>query len=139
MARSRRPFLVRMLGVFVRPNAFDPSDPRRQLRGEQAIVGRLDRQLPHPARVSVKETFQALNSFRNRLGRLKNEAGSWEYIRFLAEANAVYGVSNPDLLRLLPRPTENDYAIEKEEPQLAHPPAPGAEPIPAPVTVQPID
>jgi len=43
------------------------------------------------------------------LSRLKNEAGSWEYIRFLAEANAVYSLSDPDLLKLLPRPAESDY------------------------------
>jgi hypothetical protein len=49
------------------------------------------------------------------LSRLKNEAGSWEYIRYLAEANAVYGLSDPDLLKLLPRPAESDYRIHKEE------------------------
>jgi hypothetical protein len=49
------------------------------------------------------------------LTRLKNEAGSWEYIRYLAEANAVYSISNPDLLKLLPRPEEADYRVEKEE------------------------
>jgi hypothetical protein len=48
------------------------------------------------------------------LSRLKNEAGSWEYVRYLAEANAVYGVSNSDLLKLLPRPHEADY--RKDEP-----------------------
>ena len=48
------------------------------------------------------------------LSRLKNEAGSWEYTRYLAEANAVYSVSDPDLLKLLPRPEESDY--RKDEP-----------------------
>jgi hypothetical protein len=48
------------------------------------------------------------------LSRLKNEAGSWEYTRYLAEANAVYTISSPELLKLLPRPDENDY--QKEEP-----------------------
>lgn len=48
------------------------------------------------------------------LSRLKNEAGSWEYTRYLAEANAVYSISNPDLLKLLPRPDESDY--RKDEP-----------------------
>jgi hypothetical protein len=48
------------------------------------------------------------------LSRLKNEAGSWEYTRYLAEANAVYGLSSPDLLKLLPRPEEADY--RKDEP-----------------------
>jgi len=48
------------------------------------------------------------------LSRLKNEAGSWEYTRYLAEANAVYSLSNPDLLKLLPRPEEADY--RKDEP-----------------------
>jgi hypothetical protein len=53
------------------------------------------------------------------LNRLKNEAGSWEYIRYLAEANAVYGLSEPDLLKLLPRPAESDYRIHKEDETLA--------------------
>lgn len=48
------------------------------------------------------------------LSRLKNEAGSWEYTRYLAEANAVYSLNNPDLLKLLPRPGESDY--RKDEP-----------------------
>jgi hypothetical protein len=48
------------------------------------------------------------------LSRLKNDVGSWEYVRYLAEANAVYGVNNPDLLKLLPRPEEGDY--RKDEP-----------------------
>jgi hypothetical protein len=49
------------------------------------------------------------------LSRLKNEVGPWEYIRYLAEANAVYGLSDPDLLKLLPRPAEVDYPSHKEE------------------------
>ncbi len=48
------------------------------------------------------------------LSRLKNEAGSWEYTRYLAEANAVYTLTNVDLLKLLPPPVESDY--HKEEP-----------------------
>jgi hypothetical protein len=53
------------------------------------------------------------------LSRLKNEAGSWEYIRYLAEANAVYGLSEPDLLKLLPRPAEHEYPKLIEEETLA--------------------
>jgi tetratricopeptide (TPR) repeat protein len=49
------------------------------------------------------------------LSRLKNEAGSWEYIRFLAEANAVYSLSDPELLRRLPRPEESDYEKHPED------------------------
>jgi hypothetical protein len=50
------------------------------------------------------------------LSRLKNEeAGSWEYIRFLAEANAVYSLSDLELLKLLPRPTESDYPEHKDD------------------------
>jgi tetratricopeptide (TPR) repeat protein len=48
------------------------------------------------------------------LSRLKNEAGSWEYTRYLAEANAVYSLNKSDLLKLLPRPDESDY--HKDEP-----------------------
>jgi len=43
------------------------------------------------------------------LTRLKNDVGSWEYTRYLAEANAVYGVNDPSLLKLLPRPEEAEY------------------------------
>src|ERR1039457_3718431 len=53
------------------------------------------------------------------LTRLKNEAGSWEYTRYLAEANAVYGVNNPDLLNLLPRPEESDYRKDEPPPNIA--------------------
>jgi tetratricopeptide (TPR) repeat protein len=50
------------------------------------------------------------------LSRLKNEeAGSWEYIRFLAEANAVHSLPNLDLLKLLPRPSESDYLEHKDD------------------------
>jgi hypothetical protein len=49
------------------------------------------------------------------LSRLKNEAGSWEYIRYLAEANAVHSLTDPNLLKLLARPDEADYRIQKEE------------------------
>jgi hypothetical protein len=47
------------------------------------------------------------------LTRLKNEAGSWEYTRYLAEANAVYSLSKPELLKLLPRPEAADYRKEE--------------------------
>lgn len=52
------------------------------------------------------------------LSRLKNDAGSWEYIRYLAEANAVYSVLEPELFKSLPRPTEVEYphATEEEQP-----------------------
>lgn len=53
------------------------------------------------------------------LSRLKNEAGSWEYIRYLAEANAVTSITNSDLFKLLPRPVETDYRTQKEEEPLA--------------------
>ncbi len=61
------------------------------------------------------------------LSRLKNDAGSWEYIRYLAEANAVYGLNDPDLLKLLPRPSEADYRIKKEEEVLTTAVAQGGE------------
>ncbi|HXB74312.1 MAG TPA: hypothetical protein VNY05_39105 [Candidatus Acidoferrales bacterium] len=48
------------------------------------------------------------------LTRLKNEAGWWEYTRYLAEANAVASVTNPELLKLLPRPSEDEYARKPE-------------------------
>jgi hypothetical protein len=53
------------------------------------------------------------------LSRLKNEAGSWEYTRYLAEANAVYGLNSPDLLKLLPRPEEADYRKDEPPPKQA--------------------
>jgi hypothetical protein len=56
------------------------------------------------------------------LSRLKNDAGSWEYTRYLAEANAVYSLNNPDLLKLLPRPEESDYRTDE-------PPVPQIEPV----------
>jgi hypothetical protein len=43
------------------------------------------------------------------LSRLKNEEGAWEYTRYLAEANAVYNLSDPGLLQLLARPDESEY------------------------------
>jgi tetratricopeptide (TPR) repeat protein len=52
------------------------------------------------------------------VSRLKNEAGSWEYTRYLAEANAVYSISNPDLLKLLPRPDETDYRKDEPAPKV---------------------
>lgn len=52
------------------------------------------------------------------LSRLKNDAGSWEYIRYLAEANAVYTLLNPELFRYLPMPTEADYPQPIEEERL---------------------
>jgi hypothetical protein len=51
------------------------------------------------------------------LSRLKNEAGSWEYTRYLAEANAVHSLSNPDLLKELPRPEEADYQKDDSPPK----------------------
>jgi hypothetical protein len=55
------------------------------------------------------------------LSRLKNEAGSWEYTRYLAEANAVYSLSNSDLLKLLPRPEESDYRKDEPPPEPIEP------------------
>jgi hypothetical protein len=43
------------------------------------------------------------------LSRLKNDVGSWEYTRYLAEANAVYSLNDSELLKFLPRPGERDY------------------------------
>jgi hypothetical protein len=51
------------------------------------------------------------------LSRLKNEAGSWEYTRYLAEANAVYSLSNTDLVKMLPRPEEADYRKDELAPK----------------------
>jgi hypothetical protein len=71
------------------------------------------------------------------LSRLKNESGSWEYIRYLAEANAVYALSDPDLLKLLPRPTENDYRTHKEDPPVKTTGVPAGD-IPQPSISPPI-
>jgi tetratricopeptide (TPR) repeat protein len=70
------------------------------------------------------------------LTRLKNEAGWWEYTRYLAEANAVTSITNPDLLKLLPRPTEEEYRPKKSEQlvQLPEPEANGAIVISVPAT-----
>jgi tetratricopeptide (TPR) repeat protein len=63
------------------------------------------------------------------LTRLKNEAGWWEYTRYLAEANAVASVTNADFLKLLRRPTEEDYTQAKaEEVSVAQTPQPAKEP-----------
>jgi hypothetical protein len=78
------------------------------------------------------------------LSRLKNEAGSWEYIRYLAEANAVHSIVNARLLDWLPRPTEKEYTKDPESdsqgkvatpddtrpPNRMDPPIPPAGPLP---------
>lgn len=47
------------------------------------------------------------------LSRLKDEAGLWEYTRYLAESNAIYNLTGPELFKLLPRPAGSEYARER--------------------------
>jgi hypothetical protein len=53
---------------------------------------------------------------------LGRPAGSWEYIRYLAEANAVHTLLEPELFKYLPRPAEADYPqpIEENQPTVDH-------------------
>lgn len=49
------------------------------------------------------------------LTRLKNDdAGLWEYTRYLAESNAVVAIQKPANLEHLPIPSERDYLAESE-------------------------
>ena len=48
------------------------------------------------------------------LTRLKNEEGAWEYTRYLAEADAVFSLTDPDLLKCLPIPVLADYSKQSD-------------------------
>jgi len=48
------------------------------------------------------------------LTRLRDDAGLWEYTRYLAESNAVVTIQKPDYLEQLPIPSERDYLSESE-------------------------
>lgn len=49
------------------------------------------------------------------LTRLKDDAGLWEYTRYLAESNAVVLIQEPTYLEHLPIPSERDYPAESED------------------------
>jgi hypothetical protein len=53
------------------------------------------------------------------LTRLKDDAGLWEYTRYLAESNAVVTVSEPTYVQQLPIPSEDEYltGCEDETPE----------------------
>lgn len=46
------------------------------------------------------------------LTRMKDDAGLWEYTRFLAESNAVVTITNPDVFDTFPIPSEGEYAAQ---------------------------
>jgi len=48
------------------------------------------------------------------LTRLKDEAGLWEYTRYLAESNAVVTIEKSDYPDYLPIPSEHEYLAETE-------------------------
>lgn len=48
------------------------------------------------------------------LTRLKDEAGLWEYTRYLAESNAVVAIQKPEYLEQLPIPSDREYLTESE-------------------------
>lgn len=49
------------------------------------------------------------------LTRLRNEEGEWEYIRYLAEANAVLRVNEPAWIKVLCPPEKADYVIPEDK------------------------
>jgi len=49
------------------------------------------------------------------LTRLKDDAGLWEYTRYLAESNAVVTIQKPTYLEHLPIPSEREYLTERED------------------------
>jgi hypothetical protein len=49
------------------------------------------------------------------LTRLKDEAGLWEYTRYLAESNAVVTVQEPAYLSYFAIPSDPEYQVESEE------------------------
>jgi len=46
------------------------------------------------------------------LTRLRNEEGAWEYTRYLAEANAILRLNEPEWLKILPLPQKAEYQAE---------------------------